>query len=136
MGYALLALIVMVVMGVVDFLMKKAIASGVDFITLTFCIYFSAGIIFGIFCLIKKVPLKMKKNLVKYPVIIGLLTYAGTYFILIALKGGNASVVIPIVRMGFVVTAICAFIFLREKVTPEKALGLLCAAISLVLLSL
>lgn len=136
MGYAFLAVIVMVVMGVVDFLMKKAIASGVDFLILTFFIYFSAGILFGFFCLVKKAPLKMKKNLLKYPVIIGLLTYAGTYFILIALESGNASVVIPIVRMGFVVTAICAFIFLHEKITLQKGLGLLCAAISIVLLSL
>lgn len=135
MSYVLLALIVTIFMGVVDFLLKKAISVGVNFMALTFCVYLTAGILFGISCLVKKIPLKLKKDLLLYPVLIGLLIFAGTYLALIALKSGDASVVMPIVRMGFVVTAICAFIFLREKITLQKGLGLLCAAVSLVLLS-
>ena len=136
MGYVLLALIAMTVMGVADLLLKMGMDAGAHFVVFMFYIYSYSALFFGVFCLVKKVKLKMDKNLVRYSLVIGLLIFVGTFLILLALKDGSASVVIPIGRMGFVVTAVCAFLFLKEKVTLQKGLGLFCAAVSLVLLSI
>ncbi len=136
MGYILLALATMVLIGVSDFLLKKGIAAGIDINVLAFYFYLATGVFFAIFCAIKRKSLKINKTLFKYSLLIGLLLFVGTFSGLIALKSGNASVIIPIVRMGFVVTAICAFVFLKEKITFSKGLGLFFAALSLVLLSM
>ena len=47
------------------------------------------------------------------------------------LERGEASVVVPIAQMGFVVTALLGFIFLREPLTPRKLAGLLVALLAL-----
>lgn len=135
MGYIFLALISMTFMGVVDFLLKKAITAGIHIYAISFCSYLLMAIFFGTYCLLRKVPLKINKSLVKYSIIVGLSIFIGTFLALFALKAGNASVIVPMVRMGFVVTAICAFLFLKEKITLEKGLGILFAVAALVLLS-
>ncbi len=134
-AYILLALIGMIFMGLVDYLSKIALNLGIHFISLMFFMYIFTAALLGIYCLLKKYPMKMGKSVTTYSIAIGLLAFAGSALALIALKNGSASVIIPIIRLGFVVTAICAFIFLREKITLQKGLGILCAVISLVLLS-
>jgi drug/metabolite transporter (DMT)-like permease len=47
------------------------------------------------------------------------------------LEGGEASVVTPIAQMGFVVTALLGFIFLREPLTRRKLAGLVVALLAL-----
>jgi drug/metabolite transporter (DMT)-like permease len=47
------------------------------------------------------------------------------------LERGEASVVVPIAQMGFVVTALLGFIFLREPLTPRNLTGLLVALLAL-----
>jgi len=135
MGYIFLALISMFFMGVVDFLFKKAITAGIHIYAISFYGYLLMAILFGTYCLLKKVPLKINKSLAQYSIIVGLSIFLGTFLALFALKAGNASVIVPMVRMGFVVTAICAFLFLKEKITLEKGLGILFAVAALVLLS-
>ena len=93
------------------------------------------AILFGLYCSWKKLSLKVTGTLLKYSLIVGFSIFLGTFLALLALKTGNASVVVPIARMGFVVTSICAFLFLREKLTLEKSLGILFAVVSLILLS-
>jgi uncharacterized membrane protein len=47
------------------------------------------------------------------------------------LERGEASVVVPIAQMGFVVTARLGFIFLREPLTTRKLAGLAVAVLAL-----
>jgi drug/metabolite transporter (DMT)-like permease len=47
------------------------------------------------------------------------------------LERGEASVVVPIAQMGFVVTAILGFVFLREPLTARKSAGLVVALLAL-----
>jgi transporter family protein len=47
------------------------------------------------------------------------------------LERGEASVVVPIAQMGFVVTALLGFVFLREALTPRKVAGLVAALLAL-----
>ncbi len=57
----------------------------------------------------------------------------GAAFILLvqALVRGEASVMVPIAQMGFVVTALLGFLFLREAFTLRKGLGLVAALAAL-----
>lgn len=135
MKYIFLALLVMISTGIADFLLKKGINIGIDVNAFLFLYSFVVTILYGILCLFKKVPLKVRKNLLKYPLIVGIFIFLSTFSLLTALRFEDASVIIPIVRMGFVVTSIFAFTLLREKITFEKALGILFAAVSLILLT-
>ena len=72
------------------------------------------------------------------------LPYASTRGVLIvisllamlhALKVGEASVVVIIVRLGFMVAFLLAVVLMSEKLTPYKALGILFAVLAVVLLS-
>ncbi len=47
------------------------------------------------------------------------------------LEHGEASVVVPIAQMGFVVTALLGFIVLREPLVPRKVAGLVVALLAL-----
>src|SRR5204863_214476 len=46
-------------------------------------------------------------------------------------EGGEASVVVPVAQMGFVVTALLGFFFLREPFTARKGAGLAAALAAL-----
>jgi drug/metabolite transporter (DMT)-like permease len=47
------------------------------------------------------------------------------------LARGEASVLVPIAQMGFVVTAVVGFVFLRETFTPRRGFGLIAALAAL-----
>lgn len=50
---------------------------------------------------------------------------------LISMLRGEASVMVPVAQMGFVVTALLGFVFLREAFTLRKAIGLMAALAAL-----
>jgi drug/metabolite transporter (DMT)-like permease len=52
-------------------------------------------------------------------------------FLAKGLQDGEASVVVPIAQMGFVVTALLGFVFLREPFTLRKGAGLVAALLAL-----
>lgn len=52
-------------------------------------------------------------------------------FLLEGLARGQASVLVPIAQMGFVVTAAVGFVFLREPFTPRRGVGLITALAAL-----
>jgi drug/metabolite transporter (DMT)-like permease len=64
------------------------------------------------------------------PVAAVLLVVAFT-FLAKGLEGGEASVVVPVAQMGFVVTALLGFFFLREPFTARKGAGLAAALAAL-----
>jgi len=64
------------------------------------------------------------------PVSAALLVVAFT-FLAKGLERGEASVVVPIAQMGFVVTALLGFVFLREPLTARKGAGLGAALLGL-----
>jgi len=69
------------------------------------------------------------------PVSAVLLVVAFT-FLAKGLEGGEASVVVPIAQMGFVVTALLGFALLREPLTARKVAGLVVAVLALSSLAL
>src|SRR2546422_1079683 len=64
------------------------------------------------------------------PVAAALLVVAFT-FLAKGLEGGEASVVVPVAQMGFVVTALLGFFFLREPFTARKCAGFAAALAAL-----
>jgi uncharacterized membrane protein len=52
-------------------------------------------------------------------------------FMVEAMARGEASVAVPIAQMGFVVTALLGFVFLREAFTARKAIGIVAALAAL-----
>src|SRR5438874_1974892 len=64
------------------------------------------------------------------PLAAALLVVAFT-FLAKGLEGGEASVVVPVAQMGFVVTAVLGFFFLREPFTARKCAGLAAALAAL-----
>jgi drug/metabolite transporter (DMT)-like permease len=68
------------------------------------------------------------------PIAAVLLVVAFT-FLAKGLEAGEASVVVPIAQMGFVVTALLGFAFLREPFTLRKGVGLAAALAALACLS-
>lgn len=136
MSYIILfALAAMVLFGLVDFFFKKSINRGVHGEALLFYSMLLAGAGFGLLALIQSVSLKPEGPLPGYSLLIGVLMFIGTISLLAALKTGDASIVVPIGRLGFVITAVCAFIFLGEKLTITRGLGILAAVIAIILLS-
>lgn len=57
-------------------------------------------------------------------------------FLLEGLARGEASVLVPIAQMGFVVTAAVGFIFLREPFSPRRGVGLIAALAALASLAI
>jgi len=60
-----------------------------------------------------------------------LLLSSAFVLLLEGLARGEASVLVPIAQMGFVVTAAVGFLFLREPFTPRRGLGLIAAIVAL-----
>lgn len=57
-------------------------------------------------------------------------------FFFIALRRGPASVVVPLSGMYILVPAVLGFIFLKEPLTVTHVLGLICAGLAVLFLSL
>ena len=136
MSYLPLTLISMVSLGVYYFLVKIIsvhIASTV--------ILFLGIIVFSVvaftYLYITRTPIIPKRRiylvhsfLVSVPLVIALLA------IYIAIARGPVSVVLPVYGLNALVTAFLGIIVLREKVSLQRVLGLICAVSAIVLLSL
>ena len=61
-------------------------------------------------------------------VIVGFLQAIGFAAVMEGLSRGEASILVPIIQMSFVVTAIIGLVVLKEKVTQRKVVGLAAAA--------
>ncbi len=57
-----------------------------------------------------------------------------TVFFYLAMKGGPASVVIPLTGMYIIIPVILGYILLREPVSINHILGLVCAVLAIILL--
>jgi drug/metabolite transporter (DMT)-like permease len=72
----------------------------------------------------------------RYSITAAVLLSCAFVLLLEGLARGEASVLVPIAQMGFVVTAVIGFTFLREPFTPRRGVGLLAALAALASLAL
>ena len=68
-------------------------------------------------------------------IVSGTLLAVGLTAFFFALSAGQASISVPIGRMGLAMTALLAIVFLGEPPTPRKLLGIGCAGLAVWLLS-
>jgi transporter family protein len=71
----------------------------------------------------------------KYSVAAALLLLSATILLLRGVAAGQASVLVPIAQMGFIVAALLGFFVLREPITTRKAIGLALALAALAVLA-
>ena len=129
------ALAGMVLLGIADFLTKKGLDLGIDIHLFFFYSFLVSALPFGILWFSQSVPIRIESGLLFYSIVLAVLIFTATIAFLLALKTGEASIVVPIARLGFVVTAVCAFIFIGEQLTVTKGLGILFAIAAILLLS-
>ena len=67
----------------------------------------------------------------RFSIAAALLLSSAFVLLLEGLARGEASVLVPIAQMGFVVTAVIGFTFLREPFSPRRGVGLLAALAAL-----
>jgi drug/metabolite transporter (DMT)-like permease len=71
----------------------------------------------------------------KYGAAAAVVLLGATIFLLRGVAGGQASVLVPIAQMGFIVAALLGIFILREPVTVRKAIGLVSALAALAVLA-
>jgi uncharacterized membrane protein len=71
----------------------------------------------------------------KYGAAAAIVLLCATIFLLRGVAGGQASVLVPIAQMGFIVAALLGIFILRERVTVRKAIGLVSALAALAVLA-
>jgi drug/metabolite transporter (DMT)-like permease len=71
----------------------------------------------------------------KYGAAAAVVLLGATIFLLRGVAGGQASVLVPIAQMGFIVAALLGIFILREPVTIRKAIGLVSALAALAVLA-
>jgi drug/metabolite transporter (DMT)-like permease len=67
----------------------------------------------------------------KYPAAAAIALLGATIFLLRGVAGGQASALVPITQMGFIVAALLGIFALRERITVRKAIGLASALAAL-----
>ena len=134
MNYVILAIISMLAFGIMVFFYKLA-SSHFDPITLTTLTFIgstSIALVIWIFT-----PNKIIEPAgLKYIIILSVLSIAGMFSLLTALKLGPVSIVSPIRNMALLVSIILAIVFLGEELTLIKGLGIVFGVIALILLSM
>lgn len=129
-GFATLAF------GAGNFCHKVSLSHGVTPLT-SLCFH---GAVFITTCLVTNVAtdgrLFVTKTTMKYGLPAALLFLGGMLCLLESLTHGQASVMVPIAQMGFIVTAALGIALLGEGLTVRKAAGLTTALVALVALAL
>jgi len=74
---------------------------------------------------------RVSRAALRHAPIAAVLLVTAFVFLAKALQGGEASVVVPIAQMGFVITALLGFLLLREPFTARKGAGLIAALAAL-----
>ncbi len=76
------------------------------------------------------------RKLLGYGLVSGLLVSGIVIFMALSLQKGDASIVIPIAQMSFLGTFALGMLFLKERLTPAKGLGILFGTGAILLLAL
>lgn len=129
----LFALISMALVGISDFIYKRAALAGAAPSSFMVVQSWSFGATAFLFALLTG-ALRFHPALFLGPVA-GLVVFGGARTFLQSLRGGDATVNTPIFRLSFVVTVGLAIAFLGEELTLQKLLGFALAAAAVLLLA-
>lgn len=133
-SYIIFALIGMVLFGLNGILYK--VAPNTDSATLTFISFLASAIVAFIYWFFFVPEKTVSTPGIAIGALAGALAVGALIFLIAALQMGKASIVMPIRSLSAAVTVVLAILFLSEKITVVKALGIVLAIIAAVLLAL
>ena len=124
-------LVATVVVGILSFIYKVGLRSGATPITLVVTQGFVAITLATGFSVYVDRRLRPSRAAWSHAPIAAVLLVVAFIFLAKGLQSGEASVVVPVAQMGFVVTALLGFFLLREPVTARKSAGIVAALAAL-----
>jgi len=131
----LIAVVAMIVAAGFQILLKmstRVYSSPLSFILLM-------NIFFGIFVILYNIffgNFKFPKTTFLLAPANGILMAFATLFYVTALHKGDLSTAVPVIQLSFIITAILSAKFLKERISRLRVVGIVCAAISILILGL
>jgi transporter family protein len=114
---------------------KMATSYGLDWKQITVVSAITSMPIILLIYLIFRPSIDFKNPGIPYALLTGM-TIIGSFTFYMALSQGKASVVVPLTALYPVITALLAFLLLKESITYTQVFGILLAVLSISLLSL
>ncbi|MFH1477902.1 MAG: EamA family transporter [Verrucomicrobiota bacterium] len=95
-----------------------------------------AWVIGGIIChfLIDRERWRVPPSIMAYGALSGVLVCGIVLFMMLALKCGDASLVLPVTQMSFALTALAGIVFIKEPLTSRKCMGIALAMVCILLM--
>jgi drug/metabolite transporter (DMT)-like permease len=90
------------------------------------------ALVYGV---VRRQPAAALRDVLPYAIVSGTLICLVVTFLLLGLRTGEASVVIPIANMSFVVALLTSAAFGMERITRRKLFAVICAAAAIALLT-
>jgi drug/metabolite transporter (DMT)-like permease len=115
---------------------KAGLSSGADgnlMLAVNGVVWLVAGLAYCV--VVEKGHVRPTANTWGYGFLSGLLTTGIVLFLVLALKGGDVSIVLPITQLSFMVTCFFGLIFFHERMTTSKAIGVTLAIGCIMLMS-
>lgn len=135
-SYLLLTIVSMVSLGIFYFLVKL-ISAHIATIVVPFIGNFVIVLVMFTYLRRTKTPIVPKRKIyLLYSFLVAVPLSVALIALYTAIANGPMSVVMPIYGLNVLVTALLGILFLREKVTPVRLLGLILAVAAIILLSL
>lgn len=134
--FIILVIMASIFRGLMGFFYKVGAMHGVDynsFLLINALFWLIGG---PIYSGITEKNFAINKSVFLYGIASGLLCVGIASFLLLSVKYGEAIVAVPIAQLSFVVTMVLSVVLLKERVTPYKTLGIICAAGAIVSLAL
>jgi len=88
------------------------------------------------YAILREKRLRVTRKKAVYSLFSGVLVFLIVNFLLLAIEQGQASTVIPIANMSFILALVLSVALRMEQFTPRKFAAVVAAACSIVLLSL
>ncbi len=128
-------LVTLVAIGLTDFVRKIAVSSGAPPASYLFVESFALAVVILGVAMAAEGGIHVAAPAMWLALVSGLLVAVAIGSLLYGLRLGEASIVVPLGRLGLFVTALLAIIFLKESLTATKLLGIICAVLAVILLS-
>ena len=114
---------------------KMGLLSGADLGSMLLIIAGSWVVGGSAYALLRERTVKVTKKTWAYSAVSGVLVFLIASFLMLALNYGEASIVIPVANMSFVLALLVSVLLKMEALTLKKAVSMLLAVISIILLA-
>ena len=134
--FVFLVIMASILRGLMGFFYKVGTMHGVDvnaFLFINALFWVVGGPIYSV---IFEEGIRINRSVILYGIISGLLVVGIASFLFLSVKAGEAIIAVPIAQLSFIVTAVLSVWFLKERVTSQKVLGIFCAVVTILILSL